>query len=78
MNINDRKLWLFGLLLECPMGEPLQGCPVNSLRSLAIQEKLNYLETLSETQINKILEEHTLCLENREKSDILFNKGFNT
>ncbi|NQU84368.1 MAG: hypothetical protein HQ541_01280 [Mariniphaga sp.] len=68
MEITDRKLWLFGLLIDCPMGNPLPECPANKYRHLSVTEKLDFVNSLSTEQIEDLLNIHKECLEKREKS----------
>ncbi len=66
---NDPKIRLFGLLVNCPYGNPRKECPFERFRS----DNLHELRDLAVGGIESDLAEclmdyHDYCLENRESS----------
>ncbi len=66
---------VFGLLIECPLDEPLETCPALELRKLSTEEKFKIVNSMSEEQIDEIITHHKKCL--REREEKLFNLGGN-
>ncbi len=64
---------VFGLLIECPLDEPLDTCPALDLRKLPTDEKFKIVNNMSEEQLDDILTHHKKCLREREKK--FFNRG---
>lgn len=62
---------VFGLLIQCPLDDPLDNCPVNELRELSTEEKFSTANNMSEDQLNDIISHHKQCIREREKK--LFN-----
>ena len=66
-HIYEHKLiWVEGLLIECPFGNPLSDCPAIELRKLSIQERLRVAEQLTENELDEIIIHHKNCLNKRE------------
>ena len=73
LDIEDKKAWVQGLLVDCPMGKSLDTCPAHDLRSLPIKTRLNLVKEMDEGQIDQIIVHHKTCLatrENRHKEDM--------
>lgn len=65
---DDDRTMLFGLLIECPFKECTEVCPLKEKReSLSLKEKAEYVESLSDEEIEKILDYHRECLKLREQ-----------
>ena len=62
MELTDKKIWLFGLFVACPEGEPMPDCPLEKYRSLQVKEKLTILEKLSEEEVEEIINHHHQCV----------------
>ena len=62
----DKKIWIKGLLVDCPLGKPLKDCPANSLRSLPIDQFAEIVNKMTKKQINCIIEYHENCCRKRE------------
>ncbi len=64
--LRDKKIWIKGLLVDCPLGRPLKGCPANTLRNLPIDQFAKIVKQMSEDQIDCIIEYHEKCCRKRE------------
>ncbi len=54
------------LMIECPMGKPLEGCPAYNVRGLPLEEIVKLALDMEEKDLDRIIEEHQECLHNRE------------
>ncbi|MBN2774551.1 MAG: hypothetical protein JXR31_09910 [Prolixibacteraceae bacterium] len=66
MKLNDQKLWLFGLMLECPFGVRSANCPAGDFQNNSVTEKLDIIDSLNIEKIHILIEQHEACLERRE------------
>lgn len=66
LTLEDKKTWVKGLVIHCPMGESVKDCPANEIRLMPIPERLRKVEDMSETSINEIIDHHYKCLAERE------------
>ncbi|MBN2774806.1 MAG: hypothetical protein JXR31_11185 [Prolixibacteraceae bacterium] len=64
-NYNLRQ-WLFGLLIDCPMGKRLPDCPMNKYKGIPTTKKINLTFEIPKTELNSILLHHRKCLAERE------------
>ena len=56
------KARLFGLLVECPFGETLTGCPLNEFRSDNLHDIERWIfHDLTSDQLSILLDAHELC-----------------
>jgi len=62
LQLSNKKIFVFGLLMNCPEGEPMVDCPLEKYRKLSIKERLKYLEKLSDKEIDKINKHHHECV----------------
>jgi len=63
---NHIRQWLFGLLIECPMGKALDDCPMEKYRTKTPYEKMHISFELPEEEVRSILRHHIKCLKKRE------------
>ncbi len=63
----DRRIWVKGLTLECPLGEPVAECPLNPLRHLPVAQMNHTINGLSDKQVDAIVKIHTQCYQSRKK-----------
>jgi len=61
-----KKIWVQGLLIDCPMGKPLENCPAKDARALPIEERLKLANAMDEGQLDQIIIHHRMCLYERE------------
>lgn len=58
----DLPFLLFGLLIKCPFGRELDGCPLLSLRTLeCLEDKFVLAEQLPEDETHQLLTVHQVC-----------------
>ncbi len=62
----DKKIWVKGLLVKCPLEQPLDTCPAKEIRELPLKERLAVVDKMTDAQIKSILDHHQLCLLERE------------
>ncbi len=62
----DVKQWVKGLTVDCPMKDPIHGCPVIELRKLPFAERLAAVDKMSREQLKAIIQHHHTCLNSRE------------
>ncbi len=61
----NKKIWIKGLTLECPMGEALDDCPLNALRHLPVSQMNATINDLSDKQVTTIVKVHHHCYHER-------------
>ena len=66
--LRDKRIWIKGLLVDCPLGQPLKGCPANALRNLPIDQFAEIVNKMTKKQINCIIEYHENCCRKRESN----------
>jgi hypothetical protein len=64
----DKRIWLKGLVMECPAGEPLHDCPLNGMRSLPITQINHTINDLSDEKVDAIINIHKHCFHDRTKA----------
>ena len=62
MELSDKRIWLYGLLVACPEVESLCDCPFEKYRKLTLEERLKTVEELSEEEVDEIIKHHNQCL----------------
>ncbi|MDH5298496.1 MAG: hypothetical protein OEV91_05710 [Desulfobulbaceae bacterium] len=60
------KVWLKGIIIACPMGEALPGCPARELRLLPLEERLRLVDELDFQVAATLVHQHQDCLRQRE------------
>lgn len=60
--LSDKKIFVFGLMMDCPQGQPLATCPFKKYRKLSIIERIDCLENISDKEIDKMIKHHYECL----------------
>lgn len=68
VNTIDKRIWIKGLTLECPLGQALEDCPLNALRNLPVAQMNATINTLSDKQVNSIVSIHHHCYHDRLKA----------
>jgi len=57
----DKRIWVKGLALECPLKCADADCPLNALRVLPIAQMNAVVNRLEDKQIDNIIEIHRQC-----------------
>ena len=65
-HFDNKIVWLRGLMVECPMGDPADDCPLQKFRLLPLTERMKIVNQMTTKNIDKILAHHTMCLNRRE------------
>ena len=65
-NFDNKTVWVRGLMVECPMGDPAKDCPLQKFRLLPLSERMEIVNKMTMERIDKILAHHTMCLNRRE------------
>jgi len=65
------ELDLMGLVVDCPFGEALWNCPLKSIRTLPLRERIRKVKKLSVPEMERIVAYHKTCVERREDEKAL-------
>jgi len=65
MEVEHKKIWVKGLLIDCMFGESLHNCPAKELRLLPIKERMARVDSMSEEGLGQIIDYHKSCVEKR-------------
>jgi hypothetical protein len=66
IELEYRRTWLKGLMIDCPYGKPLDECPAKSIRQLPIKERIAFVDAMDEHAVDEVLAHHKRCLHQRE------------
>lgn len=66
-SLRDKRTWAKGILVDCPLGAPLETCPANKIRGLPLPELVHVVNSLSSDQLDAIISHHAKCINTREK-----------
>ena len=72
LNLNEKEIWVKGLLIECPMGKALTNCPLENYRKLSVGERFKLADSWNENKLSQIITYHKNCL--RERENLFINK----
>lgn len=64
----DKRIWIKGLTLECPLGSALDDCPLNAIRHLPAEQMNRTINNLSDEQVQKITRIHQQCYTDRMRT----------
>ena len=67
LNLEQKRAWVQGLLIECPLNKPLKDCPAKEARALPLVDRFNLMRTMNEDELDQIIAHHQNCLLEREK-----------
>jgi hypothetical protein len=67
LDIEDKRIWVQGLLIDCPVGAPLDTCPAKDLRQMPLKDRLKLVVSMTEEQLDEIIAHHRACLAERER-----------
>ena len=71
-DLKEKQAWVLGLVIECPLADPLESCPAKELRPLPIQDTTRIRNNMEESQLDEIITHHQMCLGIRE--DIMLGR----
>ena len=61
----DKRIWIKGLALECPLGQAVDDCPLNPLRHLPVAQMNTTINNLSDQQVGSVVTIHQHCYHER-------------
>jgi len=64
--LEHKRIWVKGLLIDCPMGEALDDCPARDLRAMPIRARLIAVDAMTPEQVEEVIVHHKRCLSKRE------------
>lgn len=68
-DMQNTRIWLKGLALECPLGKPTPDCPLNGVRCLPALQLNQTVNGLSDKSIEAIADYHHECYAHRIKGN---------
>lgn len=63
---NTVRIAMHGRLLRCSMGGNPLGCPLYTIRQLPVKERLDWLDSKTDEELEALFEGHLHCLEEKE------------
>jgi len=60
--ISHARLALHGRILRCVLSDNPADCPLYDIRQLPIEERITWLESKTDDEVEKLFEFHTKCL----------------
>lgn len=66
LSIEHKRIWIKGLLIDCPMGTAADDCPARDWRTMPIEKRLIVVDTMTNEQVEEVIVFHKQCLKNRE------------
>lgn len=66
LNDDNKRTWLWGLLLGCPMRMSLDTCPVQKYRTLPIKQRLQFVNAMDYEEMSYLIGNHEKCLRERD------------
>lgn len=65
LTLENKVIWVLGLMIDCPMQNPLETCPAKDVRALPLRERLALVKQMEESQLDQIIAHHRRCLRER-------------
>ena len=66
LNLEEKKSWVLGLVIECPLRDVSENCPAKNLRGLPLKDCAALIFNMEENQIDEIISHHRQCIWERE------------
>lgn len=67
---------LVGLTIACPRGEESADCPLYKMRQRTFSEKIEWVKSLSDTELSAAYGAHCACLEPDRDFWLIYSKEF--
>lgn len=58
----SKTVYVFGLLMSCPLGRPRPDCPLEKYRKGSAKDRYKVFESFSDQDLDKIISHHKDCL----------------
>ena len=68
LSIEHKRIWVKGLMIDCPLGTPVDDCPARDLRTLPIGKRMIAVDTMTPEQVEEVIVHHKKCLKERKDS----------
>jgi len=65
MEVEHKKIWIKGLLIDCTFGEALRKCPARRLRKLPVEARMAIVDSMLEAELDALIEVHKSCVAKR-------------
>jgi len=69
----DRKVYLTGLIISCPLNKALNDCIFNKCRDISVLKLIKKIDRLSEEEVILMANKHKICFKNRKMAMIESN-----
>jgi hypothetical protein len=66
VNLEEKRIWLFGVVNGCPLNSPCKNCPFEVMRIEPLTERWRYLCDLTDNEVEDLVNYHVRCLFERE------------
>ncbi|MDZ8119685.1 hypothetical protein [Pontiella agarivorans] len=63
----NNKIWIKGLIMECPHKAAVRNCPLRELRGKSEREANRIVDEMDDEEVRAILSAHRACYERRLK-----------
>ncbi len=67
LSIEHKRIWIKGLMIDCPMGKALDDCPARDVRTMPVEKRLIVVDEMTPEQIEEVIVYHRQCLSKRER-----------
>ena len=64
--MSSNRFSSYGLLFGCPFQDEDRDCPLNKLRKLSIEDRMENIKNMSIKELKELEEHHKHCLNERE------------
>jgi len=65
LTLEHKKIWVLGLLFNCPIGTEKENCTINGMRELKYEEREKKVFDMPETDLDDIITSHKSCMKKR-------------
>lgn len=65
MATSDKRIWLFGVFTACPLNDVVKDCTFRKYREMTSFQRWNYLESLSDEEVDNLIMLHKNCIKAR-------------
>ena len=66
MELSDARVFIVGLLIDCPYEPNPADCALHDMRKKTLKEKIEFSRRLTEEEVQHIIDTHKNCLSRKE------------
>ena len=66
MDLPDTRVYIVGLLIDCPYEPNPTNCALHDMRKKSLKEKIEFSRRLTDEQVQHIIAIHKKCLSRKE------------